>query len=64
MLLKVYKVNEPMAMVQHMFRAVRAAYMLWPVKRTIMGNVINPKINSVVEINQAQIFVFPYYWQF
>jgi NADH-quinone oxidoreductase subunit M len=56
-LLAMYKVNELMAIAACFGVVLGAAYMLWLVKRTIMGNVINPKINSIAEINQAQIFV-------
>jgi NADH-quinone oxidoreductase subunit M len=56
-LLGLYQSHKLIAIIACLGVVLGAIYMLWMVKRTIMGQVINNKINSLVDINLVQISV-------
>ena len=59
-LLAMYQVNELMAIAACFGVVLGAAYMLWLVKRTIMGNVINKKLTLLLKLIKRRYLCFHY----
>ncbi|MBL6785357.1 MAG: NADH-quinone oxidoreductase subunit M [Rickettsiales bacterium] len=56
-LVAIFEENILMAILTCIGVILGAVYMLWMVKQTIMGNIINHKIKDVIDINASQIVV-------
>ena len=56
-LLGTFKVNVLVATIASLGVILGAAYMLWLYKRVVFGEIINPEINTLLDLNRSEIVI-------